>query len=166
MRQALEFLHDMGVCLYFERLNLVVTDPQWLASTFATLITFSHNWVKDGIVSTADLTHVYRGMSQEDILLIMNLFRSFQIAFPKVSHDQWVIPSMLRPTRNLSKPIDFAAFDMRFERHFRLDVVPLGLFGRVIARVQEWNDIQVIETWLTGVQVKCESQVAEVRERD
>ncbi len=48
VRQALEFLHDMGVCLFFERLNLVVTDPQWLATTFATLITFSHNWVKVG----------------------------------------------------------------------------------------------------------------------
>jgi hypothetical protein len=46
VRQALEFLHDMGICLFFERLNLVVTDPQWLATTFATLITFSHNWVK------------------------------------------------------------------------------------------------------------------------
>ena len=27
MRQALDFLHDMGVCMFFERLNLVVTDP-------------------------------------------------------------------------------------------------------------------------------------------
>ncbi len=152
----------MGVCLYFQNLKLVVTDPQWLASTFATLITFSHNWIKDGVVSTADLTHVYRGMSQEDILLIMNLFKSFQIAFPKVNQDQWVVPSMMRANRT-SKPIDLTEFPMRFERQYRLEVLPLGLFGRLIARVQEWSDVELLEMWLTGVVVSTQEQQAEVK---
>ncbi len=50
VRQALFFLHEMGQCLFFENLNLVVRDPQWLAATFATLITFSHNWVRKTIL--------------------------------------------------------------------------------------------------------------------
>ena len=163
VRQALEFLHDMGTCLFFEHLNLVVTDPQWLASTFATLITFSHNWVKDGVVAQKDLTHVWRTSTEEEILQLMHLLKRFQVAFPKKEEGLWVIPSMMRETRHATKPIDFARPDIvdRFQRQYRLDVIPLGLFGRLVARIQEWN-IEILETWLTGIVLQDGKQTAEV----
>ena len=162
VRQALEFLHDMGVCLFFESLNLVITDPQWLATMFSSLITFSHNWVKDGIVVQSDLGHIWRDSSDTEIMQIMHLLKKFEVAFPKKQEGLWVIPSMLRATResealNLSSP----KYASRFQRLYRTDVLPLGLFGRLIARLQEW-DILIVESWLNGVVIETETQMAEV----
>lgn len=84
MRQALEFLHDMGVCLFFESLGLVVTDPQWLADTFSALITFSHNWIKDGVVAQKDLGHVWKNTEPGEIEQIMALLKKFEVRFFRI----------------------------------------------------------------------------------
>ncbi len=34
LQQSLEFLHDMGNCLYNRKMQFLVLDPQWLAKTF------------------------------------------------------------------------------------------------------------------------------------
>jgi hypothetical protein len=85
-----------------------------------------------------DLTHVWRNTSEEDIAQLMSLLQSFQIAFPKREEGLWVVPSMLRDTRQTTRLLDLSSgeYAERFARQYRLDLLPMGLFGRLIARLQ------------------------------
>lgn len=164
VRQALEFLHDMGVCLFFERLDWLITDPQWLANTFSTLITFSHNWIKEGQVAEKDLVHVWKNSTPEEINQMMQVFRSFEVAFPRKSEGMWIIPSMLRPARNSSCAAE-KPFLNCYKRMYRMDILPLGIFGRLVARLQEWNDsgtALVVDLWLNGIVLETPNQLAEI----
>ena len=56
--QATEFMHNAGVLLHFNTPllhDIVVIDPQWLADIMATVVTFSHTWVKSGILVRKEL---------------------------------------------------------------------------------------------------------------
>lgn len=62
---------------------------------------------------------------------------------------------MLKPARQ-SVPLDLGNFEYvrRYQRIYELDILPLGLFGRLIARFQEWETDAVAEMWLTGIVLK------------
>ncbi len=120
--------------------------------------------MKDGIVAQKDLAHIWRNTSEEEISQFMNLLQSFNVAFKKRDSGLWVIPSMLRPTR-ATKALDIGGqeYASRFLRTFRFNVIPLGLFGRLISRIQEWDQVTIVETWLYGIVVqKTANQTAEI----
>lgn len=74
---------------------------------FSAVITFRHNWVKNGILLQESLTHIWRdyGVSDlQDILAIMGLFEKFNVAFARRQDGVWIIPSMLN-----EKPPDMLA---------------------------------------------------------
>eukprot|EP01113_Clastostelium_recurvatum_P008933 TRINITY_DN1425_c0_g1_i2.p1 TRINITY_DN1425_c0_g1~~TRINITY_DN1425_c0_g1_i2.p1 ORF type:complete len:3048 (-),score=746.58 TRINITY_DN1425_c0_g1_i2:25-9168(-) len=77
--QALTFLHNVGALVHFQRHvspygaatsaslqgngvveGLVCLDPQWLVTTMATLFTTRHQWVRNGVIRSTDLIHIWR----------------------------------------------------------------------------------------------------------
>jgi TPR repeat protein/serine/threonine protein kinase len=168
LQQAFDFFADMGLCLVERRLQLLITDPQWLASTFSTLVSFSQSWVKNGTVAAADLTHVWKAFSEHETEQVMGLFESFQVAFAKRKEGLWVVPSLLPEDRPFDTMLDFVpGRDVQlYERMFKFEILPSGLFGRLIARLQEWSADGVVIThmWRDGfvIETPGKSDIAEI----
>jgi TPR repeat protein/serine/threonine protein kinase/GTPase SAR1 family protein len=163
LQQALNFFTDMGLCVFDARLKLLILDPQWLANAFSALISFSCRWVKDGVVSASKLDHVWKGLGKGEAEEMMRLLERFELAFPKRLEGQWIIPSLL-PLLPEDGGCDFddlvsdlgSRYSVRkmpgcFERVFKFEVLPFGLFGRLVSRLQEWTDVTLTELWRTGL---------------
>jgi TPR repeat protein/serine/threonine protein kinase len=162
LQQAFDFFADMGLCLVERRLQLLITDPQWLASTFSTLVSFSQNWVKNGTVAASDLSHVWKAFSEPETEQVMGLFESFQVAFAKRREGLWVVPSLLPEERPVDATIDFApGRDVQlYERMFKFEILPSGLFGRLIARLQEWSadGVAITHMWRDGFVIETQGR--------
>ena len=158
LERACEFLHDMGAIFLAKRFvenkkaNLVCVDIQWLAKMFSALITFKHNWIKDGVIKTDALGHVWKDFGlfdNEEILSVMSLFEKFNIAISRREAGCWIIPSMLTE----SKPAAFGDYmtGLVHARKYELSVLPSGAFGQILARISEWSDCKTLEMWRFGV---------------
>jgi TPR repeat protein len=137
--RACEFLNDMGQCVYDKELELLVANPAWLADTFSSLISFSSGWIKDGLVASSSLEHVWKGLKLEEIDKLMGLLGRFGIAMPRKDRMQWIVPCLLPETPPAQSPEFSPAPDkLLFMRVFKFDsIVPTGLLGRLITRLQE-----------------------------
>lgn len=76
-----QFLHDVGALIHFENTarlkDIVILDPQWLADVFASLVTFKHLWVKNGILNKKDLPQVWKNYPRalyDRLLLLLTKF--------------------------------------------------------------------------------------------
>ncbi len=155
LRQAFDFFTDMGLCVFEWRLGLLIMDPQWLANAFSKLVSFSGGWVKDGIVSSEHCRHVWKELSDNEESRMMQLLEAFEVAFPKRSEGLWIIPSML-PSQKPGPMLDLSSVSaVPFMRMFKFEVLPFGLFGRLVARFQEWTrsdeSVAITELWREGI---------------
>ena len=79
------FLHDVGTLIYFDTQGLrdiVILDPQWLANIMASLVTFNHHWIKDGILNTIDLEHIWKQYPKSLYSKLIMLLSKFQVIAP------------------------------------------------------------------------------------
>ncbi len=176
LQVAFDFFTDMGLCIYDQRLKIVVSDPQWLAKTFSVLVSFSQQWVKDGVVALQNLRHVWKGLSDGEIEQMMFLFEKFGVAFLKRKEGCWVIPTLLANDHSGSEfqwgPPRSGTGSTNVvlqERVFKLEFVPYGLFGRLIARLQSWCEasdggrVVIAKAWQTGIVLEgANGQTAEI----
>ena len=139
LEQAFEFFTDMGLCVCDKKLGVFVSDPQWLARTFSGLISFSQQWVKEGVVTVENLSHVWKDLDEKEVERVMSVFERFGVAFMKRQGRCWIIPSLLVDKKSTFEfgppPLPMS------ERVFELDFVPFGLFGRLIARLDSWCEL-------------------------
>lgn len=156
--QAFEFFTDVGLCIFDSKLGLFISDPQWLAKSFSTLISFSQQWVKNGVVTAESLSHVWKGLEPKEVEQTMFLFEKFGVAFLKRADQCWIVPSLLTDQNHDSSSFVFGPPSpevMLRERSFPLDYVPFGMFGRLIARFHAWCEengkVQMLRTWQTGI---------------
>lgn len=161
LERACDFLHDMGSLFIAKRFvrdkkaNLICIDIQWLARAFSAVITFRHNWIKNGVLHQTALGHIWRDfgiVDQHDIMAIMSLFEKFNIAFSRRQEGVWVIPSML----NVEPPdaILNISEELTHARLYRMSVLPSGVFGQIIARVSDWAGVEMSEIWRYGMIVR------------
>lgn len=170
LERACEFLHDMGAIFLAKRFvgnkkaNLVCVDVQWLATAFSAIITFRHNWVKEGVLKQDALSHIWRDfgiVDLSDMLAVMSLFEKFNIAFARREEGAWIIPSMLTE-QTPAAVAKYEALKLTHARQYRLSVIPSGAFGQVVARVSEWNDVIVLNMWRFGIVLQDAKDLATV----
>ena len=133
--------------LVFIFLGIVVTDIPWLAGVFSSMLTFKHSWLSNGVVAVSDLSHIWKKKKDEEVQQLLSLFEKFHIAFPKKQENLWVFPSLLpneRPKNNNNININNKITQ---ERDYEISVLPLGVFGNLIVRLQEWNKVKIVEMW-------------------
>lgn len=61
-KSAVEYLHDAGICLYWDEPQLsemVFLDPQYLTKLLSSIFTFSHNFVSEGKLKYNVLRHIW-----------------------------------------------------------------------------------------------------------
>jgi hypothetical protein len=170
LERACEFLHDMGAIFLAKRFvgnkkaNLVCVDVQWLATAFSAIITFRHNWVKEGVLKQEALSHIWRDfgvVDNSDMLAIMSLFEKFNIAFARREEGAWIIPSMLNE-QTPAIVTEYSNYRLTHARQYRLSVVPSGAFGQVVARLSEWRDVLLMSMWRFGIVVRDSDCLASV----
>eukprot|EP00026_Physarum_polycephalum_P000223 Phypoly_transcript_00223.p1 GENE.Phypoly_transcript_00223~~Phypoly_transcript_00223.p1 ORF type:complete len:1946 (-),score=272.21 Phypoly_transcript_00223:42-5636(-) len=104
---ALEDLHRLGVLLYFRDAStslsdIVILDPKWLARLMATLITTKKAFVKQGILLSSQLDHIWRAPDFPVWLhpALLSMVQRFELCYPlpviEGSSDQrFLVPSLL-----------------------------------------------------------------------
>lgn len=139
MEAALDFFADAGVCVYHRAAGLVC-EPVWLAKTFSSLITYSHNWVSNGVASLHHLRQIWPNLSSSSLRQVMRLFESFELSFQRRRKDEWVIPAMMRSPAQFDLPKVSNAAVQR--SRWVLELLPHGLLARITARIHAWVGFQ------------------------
>ena len=149
----LKFHHKLGDFIYYDKPGLkdvVITDPQWLADMFKTLIT-AHEFIdlrdldpaaaeqiKQGRVSF-DVLH--RIWEEDSILLLKQLFQNFNLLLPiqssGIGEENFIIPCMLPPiNKNMyeMEPLKsmILAYNSQYNSKCR-DPLPVGTFHRLLS---------------------------------
>ena len=182
--EATEFLNNLGSLVYFEKTKnmtepLVVLDPQWLTSMFASIITTCHNYTQNGILKKNNLPQIWREPQypQKMHKTLIKLLENFEIIFElpqNTNTDQtptssggtnvhlsssndiiYLIPSLL-PLEKPSVDILWPDFDSsltqnsEFNRCYQIEFVPNGLFSRLMVRFLHFIDKPLIY-WRNGI---------------
>lgn len=166
--RATQFLNDLGSLVFFEddktRERLIVLDPQWLTSMFASVITTKHKLIKDGILYHDDLGQIWRAPQYPESLhqQLLSLLDQFGILFrlpdeideegKQPPKKRYILPSLL--------PEEAPRFDflwlkyepnvVQFSRFYTLEFIPNGFFSRLMVRFLHYIDTP-LKYWRNGV---------------
>ena len=151
LERAFAFLHNMGDVFFSKAQGVLCFDVRWLANLFSSLVTFRHRWVKDGILKKEDMCHIWVDVQKDEIGNILSLFQDFHVAFRRRKDNVWVVPSLLPQEAVNNMEEFFRSTRLTQKRLYKLSIVPFGVFGRMIARVQEWKDIEILSMWRNGI---------------
>jgi internalin A len=164
MRQLGGFLHDLGICLYFQDDPLlrhtVILKPEW--GTAAVYRLLDDKAISDarGVFGPADLARLwpeptYRAMRDELVQLMVR----FSLCFPVPDSDNYVAPQLLSPSR------PSGAWDEEWEgTTLRYDyaVMPKGIVRRLIVALHDLIEDDLV--WRHGVVLLYQHGRAEVVE--
>ncbi|KAN0024719.1 hypothetical protein ACTFIV_009128 [Dictyostelium citrinum] len=167
IKGATDFLHNLGIILHFDTptlKNLVVLDPQWLADVMSSLITFSHNWIKRGILNHSELVAVWGGKYDQSLWpLLLKLLEKFEVSYELPNIAKSLIPSLLpedaegeilaikdREWVSLPQAIESGRCQV-FGCDYNFDFMPLGFFARLLLRILLISGIEVRTYWRNGV---------------
>ena len=160
---ALEFLRDMGTIMTFEGealANLVVLDPAWLSNIMASLITFRHTWIKEGILQMKDVPQVFREHAPAIHDTLLALLEQFSIIYRMQSNSQRciLVPSLLPeeyPTHMLAKEWSYRPDTVNeYGRLYRFPSLPVGFFGRFMVRVLHSRNVTDRLKWRNGMVIE------------
>ncbi|GAM17642.1 hypothetical protein SAMD00019534_008170 [Acytostelium subglobosum LB1] len=169
---ATAFLHNLGIILHYNTpslKHLVVLDPQWLADVMSSLITFSHNWIKKGILVHNELTSIWGGRYDPSLWpVLLKILEKFEVAYELPGRveveGRSLIPSLLpeepeleilkiierewMPTADLVETKQNVHF---FGRDYNFEFMPLGFFSRLLLRILHISGIIVKTYWRNGI---------------
>lgn len=159
LKLATEFLADVGTIVYFadESIDLVVLKPQWLADIMASLITFRHGWIKEGLLPDNFLRMVFESYPESLHETLLALLKRFEVVY-RVQFDESVnylvptkLPLELPPEVLLAKwPVRVPPNHCEYGRVFTFPFLPLGFFGRVLVRVLHIPGVTPRVLWRNG----------------
>ncbi|KAH3760740.1 leucinerich repeat kinase [Pelomyxa schiedti] len=160
---AAAFLHEMGILLHFKDPlsdlgNMVILNPQWLADVMATIITTKGNFVaNNGTLDHSNLVHIWKGkypLEMHESLL--RLLSFFGVMFPmRVTPPKSLVPCLLDddiPIESVMRewPKTIPKGLSEYSRMYTFPQLPLGFFGRVVARLL-YLDINPLVLWRSGM---------------
>ena len=162
--RATHFLNDLGSLVFFENdktyERLIVLDPQWLTSMFASVITTSHKYIRDGTLPHKALKQIWKPPTYPEHLHphLIALLEQFEILLdlPPDENDQeplkrYLVPSLLPEEK---PPIDLLWLkhddQLQYCRNITLEFIPNGLFSRFMVRFLHFAD-KPLKYWRQGV---------------
>ena len=166
--RATNFLHDLGSLVLFENdqtlERLIVLDPQWLTKMFASVITTSHQYIKNGILKYSDLNQIWRPPLYPPSLhpSLITILEKFEILLELPTEEdgedkgikQFLVPSLLPlekpPIDLLWMPVHDDLTTDQFTRIYQFEYLPNGLFSRFIVRFLHFSD-KPLKYWRHGI---------------
>ena len=83
---CLEFLHDVGLIVYFNDKrgglsDLVIMDPLWIVNLLSSVITLKHSYAKDGIMMASALPQIWKEYPPSEYNWLLKLLDKYEITF-------------------------------------------------------------------------------------
>jgi len=165
-KNAIKFLHDLGLVLHFEDLNLAdyyVLNPYWITYGVYQILTSIHVGEKKGIVSMDKLEYivneekdkmdVYNPPDYKEISyttterrFLVDILHYFKLCFCTVDRKQFIIPDLLdtKEPLDITEPIKSSSENIRFV--YEYDYLPNSIMPNILV---EAHTI-IKEMWRTG----------------
>ena len=159
LKRATTALHLLGSVVWFDDdvlQDLVILSTQWLSDAISTVLTTKHRLVKDGVIEAHSLPLIWKPPQFPARLhtRLLALLSQFELLHP-LDATRFLVPSLLPAASDANRAACSALLDARFsldvdardaarrfERRFRLDFVPHGLFSRLLVRVMRFLPMQ------------------------
>ena len=164
IRQLGGFLHDLGICLYFQDDDLlrktVILKPEWGTGAVYRVLDDDTVIANLGVFGKEDLPRIWHeqtfaGMHAE----LVQLMVKFALCFPVEGEPRrYVAPQLLSPEQPAFEWADDDNLVLRYE----YDVMPKGIVRRVIVALHDLIEGPLV--WRTGVVLQHETARAEIIE--
>ena len=159
----LHFHHTLGDFVYYDEPGLedaVITDPQWLADKFKTLIT-AHEFIDSRTIGPTVATQLKQGrvsfdllqklLDENDVYFLMQLFEKLNLLLPLGSKSQrthqYVIPCMLPPiVYNMYETEPFKTMVLAYNSEHGTksgNVLPIGTFHKLLSECSKTKDWKI-----------------------
>eukprot|EP01101_Sappina_pedata_P003071 TRINITY_DN13289_c0_g1_i2.p1 TRINITY_DN13289_c0_g1~~TRINITY_DN13289_c0_g1_i2.p1 ORF type:complete len:597 (+),score=147.61 TRINITY_DN13289_c0_g1_i2:33-1823(+) len=165
--QMTQFLSDSGALVQFQ--DIIVLDPQWLANIMRDLVSFNHNFIKEGILLHSDIPHIWKdyGDSRE---LLLPLMEKFEIVYEMRDEGfkRSLVPCLLPENAasiNTIWPKNTTKDQIQCGWVYEFKFLPKGIFGRILVRMHHIKGITQSHFWRYGAIFQMEEyrQIALVK---
>ena len=165
-KNAINFLHDLGLVLHFENVNLseyYVLDPYWITYGVYRILTSAYAGNNNGVVSMNKLEFIvneekdknesYRPPKYKKIqyspnqrLFLVAILNQFKLCFYLPDHDQFIIPDLLATSEpnKITEPIRITENSIRFV--YEYEYLPNSIMPHVMVDTHRI----LLEKWRTG----------------
>ena len=180
-----DFLKDNGCIIHFndnkatsnssnqnDMLDFVILNPQWLSQLMSSLITFKHNWVKNGLIPRINLKqHIFAAYPQEIHEQLISLLEKFSVIYQSKNQDDMIIvPSLLPEILDKQHIQILNSFWLKtcpddmieYGRSYIFPFLPLGFFEKIIVRIIHSKSIVAHIIWRSGLYAKFNNQIAKL----
>ncbi|KAH3742877.1 leucinerich repeat kinase [Pelomyxa schiedti] len=157
LKQAAQFLHGVGSIIYYESSysklgDIVILDPEYLASVMSTIVTFKTTMIVNGVLSKEGLLQIWHNYDPSQHQMLIELLSLFLILHPITTpegKEAYLVPCALvekvPPEATSLWPPQPPPKFVEYDRRFVFPCLPIGLFGRLLVRVLH----------TTGLGAKC-----------
>ncbi|MFI7601557.1 COR domain-containing protein [Actinoplanes sp. NPDC049681] len=163
MRQLGGFLHDLGICLYFQDDPLlrktVILKPEWGTGAVYRVLDDEEIINAHGVFGRAALQRIWHEPMYQDMHdELIRLMVKFALCYPVPGSDIYVAPQLLTPTKPEYDWEDRGSLSLRYE----YAVMPKGIVRRVIVELHDLIEGDAV--WRTGVVLAYRTSRAEIVE--
>ena len=163
MQQLGGFLHDLGICLYFQEDPLlsktVVLKPEWGTRAVYGVLDDPEILANQGVFGPDDLRRIWHEPIYEPVRNeLVQLMAKFSLCFRVPGEDRYVAPQLLSPVRPSYAWDEPGDLTLRYE----YDVMPKGIVRRLIVELHDL--IEDDGVWRGGVVLRYDGGRAEVIE--
>ncbi|MEP0930205.1 leucine-rich repeat domain-containing protein [Leptolyngbya sp. PL-A2] len=168
MRRLSQFLHDLGICLHFQKNSTlkrwVILKPEWATNAVYKIIDSKTVQDKQGCFTEADLKKIWRDGQYADMHdELLELMKSFKLCYlipPKPDQpDTYIAPDLLP----LEAPPYTWDNNQNLLLRYRYEFMPKGILTRFIVEMHKFIETQTL-VWKSGAVLNNGSARAEVIE--
>lgn len=166
-RNAITFLHDLGLVLHFEDLNLAeyyVLDPYWITYGVYQIVTSAYAGRNNGMVSMdrleyivneeEDKKEIYRPLDYRKITykspnqrrFLVDILNQFKLCFYLPGHNYFIIPDLLDTKEPIAETESIRKADKAIRFVYKYDYLPSSVMPYIM--VDGYRIIR--EMWRTG----------------
>ena len=136
--------------------ELVVLQPQWLANVLSSVITFQHNFIKQGILDELALQQILKQYPKAAQAFIVECLTSFKVLVHVAHKNYYIAPSLLPEEPHLHKLQEteiwgFQRGEMEQGKNYRFRFLLIGYMAQIIGRLLLLPSVQLLYTWRNGI---------------
>jgi small GTP-binding protein len=169
-KRAIQFLHDLGIVLHFDEINLAeyyVLDPLWVTNGVYNIITSNTAARQKGIVDVNDMDKIVNEevdkskhrnkaeiiYSPAECLYLAEIMNLFKLCYFYDNKQKILIPDLLDKETPSGITAQFAGPDEKLRLIYDYKYLPPSIFPRFLVEM----NIDIEKAWRSGVIMKCKA---------
>ena len=136
--------------------NYVILQPQWFVDILASVITFQHNFIKDGTVKKSTFSHILTNYPKKQHEFILDCLQKFNVIIFIEKLDCFIAPSLLPEKCDLDIineiwPKQSKDYSLIQGRKYEFSFLPIGYMMQVLGRILLLDGCDLLHTWRNGI---------------